>query len=146
MTLKERDNYICFICCTSPSVCYTYQLSMLFIICGIGQYSSCTPIQPAFQWINENFIWLDFFYGSDVEILRMLMSSWSWSYGSWISTIMQSVPITTKVNSNPVHGEVYSIQRYVIKLVSDLWQFGAFLWVLWFLPSIKTDSHDISEI
>ena len=28
---------------------------------------------------------------------------------------MQSVPITTKVESfNPVHGEVYSIQHYVI--------------------------------
>jgi hypothetical protein len=34
---------------------------------------------------------------------------------------MQSVPITTKVvSSNPVHGEVYSIQHYVIKYVSDL--------------------------
>jgi len=34
---------------------------------------------------------------------------------------MQSVPITTKVVSlNPAHGEVYSIQHYVIKFVSDL--------------------------
>jgi hypothetical protein len=32
-------------------------------------------------------------------------------------------PITTKVvNSNPVYGEVYSIQHYVIKFVSDLRQ------------------------
>jgi hypothetical protein len=32
----------------------------------------------------------------------------------------QRVPITTKVVSlNPVHGEVYSIQHYVIKFVSD---------------------------
>jgi hypothetical protein len=30
------------------------------------------------------------------------------------------VPITTKViSSNPAHGEVYSIQYYVIKFVSD---------------------------
>ena len=30
---------------------------------------------------------------------------------------VQSVPITTKVvSSNPVHGEVYSMQHYVIKL------------------------------
>ena len=30
---------------------------------------------------------------------------------------MQSVLITTKVvNSNPAHGEVYSIQHYVIKV------------------------------
>ena len=32
---------------------------------------------------------------------------------------MQSVPITTKiVSSNPTHGEMYSIQHYVIKFVS----------------------------
>jgi hypothetical protein len=38
------------------------------------------------------------------------------------TTTCQSVPITTKVvNFNPVH-EVYSIQHYVIKFVSDLRQ------------------------
>ena len=34
---------------------------------------------------------------------------------------VQAMPVSTKVVSlNPVHGEVYSIQHYVIKLVSDL--------------------------
>ena len=34
---------------------------------------------------------------------------------------VQSVHITTKVvSSNPVHGEVYSIQHYVMKFISDL--------------------------
>jgi hypothetical protein len=34
---------------------------------------------------------------------------------------VQSVPITIKVaSSNLIHGEVYSIQYYVIKFVSDL--------------------------
>ena len=34
---------------------------------------------------------------------------------------VQSVPITTKVVSlNPVQGEVYLIQQYMIKIVSDL--------------------------
>ena len=34
---------------------------------------------------------------------------------------VQSVPITTKfVSSNPTHGEVYSIQHYVIKFVSKI--------------------------
>jgi len=48
---------------------------------------------------------------------------------------VQSVPFTTKVmSSNPVHGEVYSIQHYVIKFVSDLRQVGGFLRVLRFLP------------
>ena len=44
---------------------------------------------------------------------------------------MQLVPITTKVVSlNPIHGEVYSIQHYVIKFVSDFRQVGDFLLVL----------------
>ena len=34
-------------------------------------------------------------------------------------------------------GEVYSIQHYVIKFVSDLRQVKGFLWVLWFPPPIK---------
>jgi hypothetical protein len=51
---------------------------------------------------------------------------------------MQSVPITTNVfSSNPTHGEMYSIQPYVIKFVSDLRQVGGFLRVLRFPPPIK---------
>jgi hypothetical protein len=42
-------------------------------------------------------------------------------------------------------GEVYSIQHYVIKFVSDLWQIGGFLLVLLFPPN-KTDSHDITDL
>jgi hypothetical protein len=41
---------------------------------------------------------------------------------------MQSVPIATKVvSSNPVHGEMYSIQHYVIKFVSDMRRVGDFV-------------------
>jgi hypothetical protein len=46
--------------------------------------------------------------------------------------------ISTKVvSSNPVHCEVYSIQHYVIKFVSDLRQVGGFLWLLRFPAPIK---------
>jgi hypothetical protein len=46
---------------------------------------------------------------------------------------MQSVPITTKVvSSNPVHGDVSSIQHYVIKLK--------------FVSDLRTDHHYITEI
>ena len=49
-----------------------------------------------------------------------------------------SVPIITEVvSSNPAHGEVSSIQHYVIKFVSDLRQVSGFLRVLRFPPSIK---------
>ena len=41
---------------------------------------------------------------------------------------VQSVPITTNVVSlNSAHGVVYSIQHYVMKLVSNVLHFGNFL-------------------
>ena len=49
------------------------------------------------------------------------------------------MPITTKVVSlNPVHGEVYYIQHYVIKFVSSMIFSGC--------STNKTDHHDIAEI
>ena len=61
---------------------------------------------------------------------------------------VQSVPITTKiVSSNPAHGEVYSIQDYVIKCVSNLWQDnGFFLSGTPVSSTNKTDRHNIAEI
>jgi hypothetical protein len=51
---------------------------------------------------------------------------------------VQSVTITTKVMSlNHIHGEVNSIQNYVIKFVSDLRQVSGFPRVLRFPPPIK---------
>ena len=41
------------------------------------------------------------------------------------------------MSSNPAHGEVYSIQHYVIKFVSDLTQIGGFLRLFQFPPPIK---------
>ena len=63
--------------------------------------------------------------------------------------VVGSVPITTKVvNLNPVHGEVYSIQNDVVKLVSDLRLATGRL----FSPGTpisftnKIDLHDTTEI
>jgi hypothetical protein len=50
---------------------------------------------------------------------------------------VQSVPIANVASLNTVHGEMYLIQHYVIKFVSDLWQASGFLMVLWFSPSFK---------
>ena len=44
---------------------------------------------------------------------------------------------STVVSSNPADGEVYSIQHYVIKFVSDLQQVGSFLVIHRFSPPIK---------
>jgi hypothetical protein len=51
---------------------------------------------------------------------------------------MQLEPITINVvSSNPAHGDVYSIQHYVIKFVSDMRQVGGFLRVHQFPQPIK---------
>ena len=51
---------------------------------------------------------------------------------------MQSVPIANKVVSlNSTHGEVYTIQHYVIKFVSDMRKVFGFFLVLRFSPPIK---------
>jgi hypothetical protein len=61
-------------------------------------------------------------------------SSWSWSYGSWMHSYLcnQCLSPLKVVSSNLVHGEMYSIQHYVIKFVSDLRQVGGFLRILGF--------------
>jgi len=53
------------------------------------------------------------------------------------STCAISAYHTKVVSSNPVHAEVYSIQHYVIKFVSNLWQVSGFLHVLQFPLPIK---------
>jgi len=59
----------------------------------------------------------------------------------WILQLPQSVFITNKVVSSiPVRDEVYSIQHYVIKFVSDLRQVGGCLHVIRFPPPLKLTS------
>jgi hypothetical protein len=58
------------------------------------------------------------------------------------------MPITSNIlSSDPTHDEVYSIQHYVIKFVSDFRQVDGFLRVLRFPPPIKLTatvlSHDV---
>jgi len=62
------------------------------------------------------------------------------SYGSWIYNYLsnQCLSPLKVVSSVPVHGKVYSIQHYVIKIVSNLRQVGGFLRVLRFPPTNKT--------
>ena len=72
-------------------------------------------------------------YVSNIGVVMVVIAWWL-----DLQLPLQEVPITTKVvSSNLVHGEVYSIQHYVIKFVSDLWQVGGFLLVLRFPPPIK---------
>jgi hypothetical protein len=55
----------------------------------------------------------------------------------FISTYPISANYHKRSEFEPHSGEVYSIQHYVIKFVSDLRQVGGFLWVLLLPPLIK---------
>jgi hypothetical protein len=67
--------------------------------------------------------------------------SWSWSYDSLdLQLLVQLMPITTKiVSSNPADGEVYLIQHYMKKIVSDLRQVNDFLRVVSSIKKIITE-------
>jgi hypothetical protein len=57
------------------------------------------------------------------------------------------MPITTKTaSSNSAYGEMYLIQYYVIKFVSDLWQVGVFFRGTLVSSTNRTNCHDITEI
>ena len=81
----------------------------------------------------------------------LLKQIWPFTYSNRIKYcnyyhIPNGIITTNVVSSNPAHGEVYSIQHYVIKFVSDIAS------NLWFSPGTlvsftnKTDCHDITEI
>ena len=60
---------------------------------------------------------------------------------------VKSAAIATKVvSSNPIRGEVYSIQHYVINFVSALRQVSGFLPGTPVSSTNKTDRHDITEV
>jgi hypothetical protein len=58
--------------------------------------------------------WVIALHQREVTVVVVIVTVWYLD----LQLTMQPVPITTKVvSSNPGHGEVYSIQHYVIKFV-----------------------------
>jgi hypothetical protein len=53
---------------------------------------------------------------------------------------------TYAMGSNPAHGEMYTIQHYVIKCVSDLRRVDGFSLGTPVSSSNKTDRHDITKL
>jgi hypothetical protein len=109
----------------------------------ISIYMACQTIsqQEENWWISNSIFSTSKWHSKEYYILYVFMwsSSW-WLYGSWIYNYLCN-PITNKVvRSIPADGEVYPIQQYVIKFVSELWQVGGFLRVLRFSPLKKPRS------
>ena len=76
-----------------------------------------------------------------VNIILFLFGSSYTNSKIWFGLFMVNLCPCNFVSSNPDHGVVHSIQRYVVKFISDMRQVGGFL------PSTNnTDSHDITEI
>ena len=103
------------------------------ITCGGGTHDrSRTCTNPAPQYGGADCT------GSDAERENCNIHNCPSKFNLYYLVTVQSVAITTKVVSlNPVHIEVYSIQHYVIKFVSDLRQVSGFLRVLGFPPPVK---------
>ena len=74
--------------------------------------------------------------------------SWSWSYGSWfITTYAISAYIHWSCEFKLRSGKVYSIQHYLIKFVSDLFQlYHGSQFYRWRKPEYPEKTTDLSQV
>jgi hypothetical protein len=101
--------------CNNPAIAPT--------ACGSGYYSAEGLVSTSYTCLLTSLF---------------VRSSWSWSYGSWINNYLCNQclsPLKLWVRI-PLRRGILD-QYYVIKFVSNLWQFGGFLWALRFPPPIK---------
>ena len=110
----------------------------------------CTPwlaiLDPVLQWSACVALYLVLCLEFCEALFIFLISSsgverpsWPWWFGSWIYNYLYNQclsPLKLWVRT-PVHGEVYSIQHYVIQFFSYLRKVVGFLRVLRFPPAIN---------
>ena len=95
----------------------------MFSVCKLIEYFVCYYNRSQCKWsilikIFKTIYIFSFLYGTFVAMIVWELD---------IQHPVHSVPITINVVSlNPVHGELYLIQHYVIKFVSDLRQVDGF--------------------
>ena len=112
---------------------YFFSIMLFLLFTFVCTYLTAKTLFDSFLLI---YLVILFFF---LLFLSLMFSTTSMGYHGHDHMVpIQSVPITTNiVGSNPAHGEVYSIQHYMIKFASDLQQVGGFLRVLQFPPPIK---------
>ena len=69
------------------------------------------------------------------SVYNAIFKDSKWRHGR--DRMVVEFPICAYLISNPTHGEVYSIQHYIMYFVSGLRQFGGFRRVLRILPPIN---------
>ena len=105
-----------------------YQHNFSFPLCYNIKIEQCYFFHP-YQaiYIISVFSFMIFYLVS--SCLWHQDASWTWSYSSWIYNYLCNQSLSPLI--------LYSIQLYVIKFVSGLWQVGSLCRVLWFPPPIK---------
>jgi hypothetical protein len=103
---------------------YTWRYELLLF--HTHKYCCCIYFRWCqFSWLDRNKLRCSLTF--ELVVLVHANDSSCYLYLMGFQLPVQSVPITTNVvNSNPVHGEVYSIQHYVIKFVRELRQVCGF--------------------
>jgi hypothetical protein len=135
------------------------KLDNLFIIyyqinrCKSFSQQFYTPFRCdlTYGWFGWVMVFNATFNQEEYLICQNMGPSWSWSYGCWIYNYLcnQCLSQTKAANSNSVHGEVYSIQCYVIKFVSDLPIFQLFLgcqYYWWRKPEYLEKTTDLPQV
>jgi hypothetical protein len=132
------------VCMASVSRHFNHTISSLFIYWYIAWYCFVKSWRKASRHCNSEYgqihPWDRYIYSFSIDIFVrnaicqgavMVVIVWCLD----LQLPVQSMSITINVvSSNPVHGEVYSMEHYVIKFVS------AFLRALRYPPSIKLTS------
>ena len=124
---------------------YTCNYNSKFHFCDIQFHyrfvSPCTPVQKCNYNSNFHFCDIQFHYRfvSPCTLVITILSLGKSSSMCYYITVIDFLHIffTNVVSSNNSHGEVYSIQDYLMQFVSDLQHVGGFTRVLQFPPPIK---------
>ena len=125
---------------------------------NVSEWRDMSICRLLFQWASTITIQLSVLvlYKADIIIISLtinLFSPWySWQIAE-LALNNNHCTITNTisayywvVSSNPVHGDVYSIQHYVINFISELRQVGGFPQVLRFPPPINLTIYNWNSV
>ena len=125
-SIKQFSNDTCSLLLTRRKSLWTTQLSSLLKVNTHHGYDLCVKNNVDFYTLSECICCVELVQNKKRDVVSVIV---------WLLDLCNQRLSPLKLN--PVHGEVYSIQHYVVKFVSDLRQVGGFLQVLRFPPSIN---------